>query len=742
MALTLGEYTSVSGGVAYSNVGTVTKGPYVHSDSVLLGMSVTLGELSVDSYGDATCPFTLSGTPTSTGTIVVYILIEYNQLSNGEAVVGNGSYSVKVVEEGATIPVEKIDIHVPTGGWQGLKVGATATLYSSIQPSDATNQNRTWSIDLGEGLFTMSSTTGKQITITGVSPGACSVRLVADEDPENLYDTQTFTVYAADSGSGGTTTTRWIKINYDANGGICTAYYAQARYGSQISGLPAPPVQIRRDTETRDGKIYIYEFAGWWTSPTGGSQIENGDYVTFEEDEVTIYAHWIATELIVPSDGDGANAEPTARKGFSILISDNTGDTFYTMLGNVTSGNREWFYNCLSSLSITGGPEDPFEYLTLTVPKKRLEYVAAELVEANGILPGVTKIQLDCMGRGMFTVTKCRYSGRRYTITAYCDAERFRGVTNDKELTGMPWTILMEILEARSEYGISISYVDTEDLYDASVSTRCTESVTFDKDTNLWYIMQVCAMLCRCRIWFSDDTVHIRDCTKAVRNRVYSGAEAVDLYPESTSDAMYARVTDEVDLGDEGADTVVNSVTIRCANSAGTMANIGPLYGDGTTTKPTKGSVAKFGERTEQLSIPELGWTYDTTDEEAETTEKDKVSAAGSIFAQNYIGYLSEPQQSIEFTVKEMQETEDGEGYEWLSYFDDPSMATEIVDVPDEVHLTNESVCDQGTLPQKLMLSTRTRHYPDCTTTYTFGQMKSITLSDSTSRIMDALNKG
>lgn len=498
------------------------------------------------------------------------------------------------------------------------------------------------------------------------------------------------------------------------------------------------------DTSLEDGeyKLITYSLEGWYTSASGGTRVYDTDFRPQDCEDLTLYAHWDSAESAVESEGDGANTAPTGRKGFSVLISDNTGDTFYTLLGNVVSDEKTYFYNCISSLSITGGPEGPFEYLTITVPKKRLEYVASELVEANGILAGVTKIELDCMGRGTFTVTKCRYSNRRYTITAYCDAERFRGVTNERDLTGMPWTILMEVLGMRSSYGIAVSYLDTEDLYNPDVTTRCTESVSFAKDTNLWYIMQVCAMLCRCRIWFSDDTVHIRDCTVAVHDRKYSGAEVIDLYPENESEAMYARVVDSVDLGDEGSDTVVNSVTIRCANESGTMASIGPLYSDGTTTKPTDGSVNRFGERTEQLSVPELTWRYDLEDDEVVAADTEKVSELASLFAQNYIGYLSEPQQSIEFTVKEMQETSDGSDYEWLSFFDDPSMASEIVDIPDEVHLTNESVCDQGVLPQKLMLSTRTRHYPNCTTTYTFGMMKSISLSDSTSRIMDALNKG
>lgn len=904
-ALTVGTYASITRTMAYTNVGTVTKGPYLHSDSVLLGMSVSIGDLVVDSYGDATCQVTISGTPTSAGTLLIYILVDYNQLSNGEAVVGNDSYKVQVVEEGDDVLVESIMLSVP----DDLYVGDSVTITATVSPSEATNQTVAWSAS-GSGSVTLSASgTGSKVcTIYGVSAGSVTLVCSATDssgvtNSRNIAvnaESYVYTLYfSANGGTGApdpltdrrpntlnkvsfsvpyTKPTRsgyrfvgwswssgtdpddietgcqagktvyidypsatlyaiWSKnkedwytyLKFDANGGtgapdtmvsvqdsvekptgyvlftipdvvptrsgrefigwdergdstiylvpgnICyvpkcetvTLYAVWSQVitldanggtfsdGSTIrtidvtsdSTLTFTTYWVLYDAETptkapqviEGSKTRRYTFSGWYTAASGGTRID--PLVTRRpEGDHTLYAQYTSSD--VESEGTGENDTPQAGMSESILISDNTGDTFYSLLGRVEADGESYFYNCISSLSITGGPEDPFEYLTIVVPKKRLEYVASELVEANGILPGVTKVQLDCMGRGMFTVTKCRYSGRRYTITAYCDAERFRGATNDKQLTGDPWTIIMEILGMRSSYGISISYLDTEDLYDPSVAARCTESLSFEADTNLWYILQVCAMLCRCRIWFSDDTVHIRDCTTAYTNRTHPGTEVVDLYPEDEGDAMYARVVDEVDLGDEGSDTVVNSVTIRCANATGTMTNIGPLYGDGSTSKPSSGSVAKFGERTESLSIPELVWRYDTEEGETATADTDKVSDLCALFAQSYIAYLSEPQQSIEFTVKEMQLNEKGDGYEWLSYFDDPSMASEIIDVPDEVHLTNESVCGQGTLPQKLMLSTRTRHYPNRTTTYTFGQMKSITLSDSTSRIMDALNKG
>lgn len=453
----------------------------------------------------------------------------------------------------------------------------------------------------------------------------------------------------------------------------------------------------------------------------------------------SIEFHVSADESIIPSEGWGDWKDPVERKTFRVQMTDRTGSDYFDLMYTDDKGRTK---SCISSMEIVGGPEEPFERVQLTIPKKRLYYIASQLAEANGILVGSTKIVLmGAMGRGVFTVTKCRYSGRKFVITAYCDAERFRGCTlEDSNISGTPRSILCYLLSIRTSFGVQVAYLDIDS---AVVTTSEYKGyISFDKGANIWYILQVCAMLMGCRIWFADDTMHIRDCTRRVNNRAYEGAETLDLYPDSETDPMYGRTVGEVDLGDEGSDTVVNSVTIRCrlvdekGEASSRTYNVGPYYEDGGT-KEDSASVSKFGERTETFSIPELTCTL-----KMESGESILESESAEAFAVNYIRYLKEPQQSITFQLKEVQETENGASFEWLPYFDEPSMLDELSDEPDEVYLTSESVCGEGRLPQKLMLSTHDRSYPDCTTTYTFGMMKSISLSDSTSRIMDALNKG
>ena len=69
-----------------------------------------------------------------------------------------------------------------------------------------------------------------------------------------------------------------INVTYDANGGTTTIETQDFIFNSPYATLPVP---------TRDG----YDFAGWYTSPIGGSLISDDTIVSTIADH-TLYAHW------------------------------------------------------------------------------------------------------------------------------------------------------------------------------------------------------------------------------------------------------------------------------------------------------------------------------------------------------------------------------------------------------------------------------------------------------------------
>lgn len=79
------------------------------------------------------------------------------------------------------------------------------------------------------------------------------------------------------------------QITFDANGGTPATQTQRVNEDGQVGDLP---------TATRDG----YEFVGWFTDPTGGTQITS---TTVPTSATTYYAHWTANTYIAIFDPQG-----------------------------------------------------------------------------------------------------------------------------------------------------------------------------------------------------------------------------------------------------------------------------------------------------------------------------------------------------------------------------------------------------------------------------------------------------
>ncbi len=96
-----------------------------------------------------------------------------------------------------------------------------------------------------------------------------------------------------------------LKITLDANGGSLasgTANFQMVKYKRPYNyyrNLPTP---------TRN----YYDFQGWFTATTGGSEIKNNTTVTVTDDQ-TLYAQWLGKEYEVTLDGNGGGT-PSPRK--------------------------------------------------------------------------------------------------------------------------------------------------------------------------------------------------------------------------------------------------------------------------------------------------------------------------------------------------------------------------------------------------------------------------------------------
>ena len=91
--------------------------------------------------------------------------------------------------------------------------------------------------------------------------------------------------------------TKMTTVDFDPNGGTVDAWLMTVEVGSTYGELPIP---------TRD----YYDFTGWYTSKSGGTQITSSSIVS-DDSEITIYAHWSEHEV---SDWVPENEVPDGAK--------------------------------------------------------------------------------------------------------------------------------------------------------------------------------------------------------------------------------------------------------------------------------------------------------------------------------------------------------------------------------------------------------------------------------------------
>lgn len=447
----------------------------------------------------------------------------------------------------------------------------------------------------------------------------------------------------------------------------------------------------------------------------------------------------VGTMFVNNQSSDLSNSTlPIYKSNFLVTISNSSRNVWYTLM-NGNEGDSA--VNCISSYTLSGGASSPFEYAILKIPKKRLTAVTSESF-VKDIKAGKNQLNINAVGGlSEMIVSKCKLSGDTYTLTAYCKAEMLRGDTLKNGSTSQsPSQWIRSILGGGNSFGINFVEGETY-IHGTYPSMGEKDYIRFETGQNIWYILQICAMYLGCKIFFAENKCFVLN-YKTDPNSVVESYSMINLYPASLSASdhqLYGRVIGSVSLGDEGIDTVINAQTVYCSNE------LNKVQTNTSTYFLDSASISAFGGREgSTMYIPELlegkKDTTSTEGTEGETTEEpEKIQYnQATKFVNNMFSYRREPQQSITFNVKEMHKTNTGNIY-WKPCFAVNSRAVSIVDTVDDVTITNASYIS-GTAPQKFLLSSYERSYPEGISSYTFGVVANIDLSSSTSEILSNLS--
>ncbi len=242
----------------------------------------------------------------------------------GVTAVGGGTATITVTtEEGltascvVTVTVPVTNISLDESGI-ALEVGENQVLTETVNPSDATNQNVTWSSS-DEAVATVDGG-----DVTAVGAGTATITATTEDGSFTATCSVTVTEPA-------TTYT----ITLDANGGTVSPATLTTGEDGKVSSLPTPSYSG-------------YTFDGWFTAASGGDSV--GVATVFTAD-TTIYAHWSKSS----GGGGGGSGGSTSH---SVKISAVENGTVTTSTVSAADGNV---------VTITATPKAGYELDTITV---------------------------------------------------------------------------------------------------------------------------------------------------------------------------------------------------------------------------------------------------------------------------------------------------------------------------------------------------------------------------------------
>ncbi len=313
----------------------------------------------------------------------------------------------------------------------------------------------------------------------------------------------------------------------------------------------------------------------------------------------------------------------------------------------------------VSSYTMTGGLEEPFEHVSLKLSKRAFMRTYPELagnvnMQTDKVIaiiqPGESKLQINAVGRGEYIVTECALRDNSYDMIAYCGISEIRGMKFTSNITWTdPLSMILDIigtgLYSRYYYlpyqiisNVDVSKISVNAVRSAPIHTDedVVKDMTLDvlgsahdefipiiKGANIWTTLQICAMICNARIFFANSRAYIIDYTKLAD-------EVPENIPSTASE----------DWSDERKRTAFNRLIVRSGLDMGSnpsfgwdeaMGNIQAIEMSPEDWRATLDSVELHSERTYDRL---MGRVYGTVSQDAQgsTTTYNTVAVKYNVY--------------------------------------------------------------------------------------------------------------
>lgn len=393
-----------------------------------------------------------------------------------------------------------------------------------------------------------------------------------------------------------------------------------------------------------------------------------------------------------------------------------------------TADQRTWYplhifrndmtETCVSTYTIYSGPNNPFEYIKMVLTKQDMAKMAPDL---KTIEPGKNLLSVNAVGGGQYTVTSCKYSNKQYTITAYINADKIRRYTYESSQVMTPIEHIRYILST-GKYGVRYDEAaNSGSLLKFDGCEEYPDKITIPKGTEVWTALQMCAMLIGCRIFFAEGIAYVVGWNKAPEDNTFMDFDMMS--------GAY-RLLGNVNQGNVGSNSIVNYISAQYnsgSNSTSTLSVCGARLNDESDSANLVYTYEP-AQQSENYYYRREGGVYDLT-------LLDKAQAKK--WLENYLDYTVESQVDVSFKLNENFMISGA--LTWKPVFTPYECITRVRCSSDEVDIDNVSSLTGEANPKILLLSAVERSYPEGYSEYTFGQMKSISLSNSTSEIYSSL---
>lgn len=469
---------------------------------------------------------------------------------------------------------------------------------------------------------------------------------------------------------------------------------------------------------------------------------------------------FVGDEIIPPyTDGESVSLND------SYITISNKDRSQYYQIGTLTNeyvyetaGEEPVSYpteSAVEEYTIIGGQCQPFETISMTISKKKLSKIIGSTL--GFFVEGMNVIEVNAVGaKRVFLLSSIRSTGNsakssngKIKLQGRSLAYEYKKMAErTDEIVGTPFEIIKNILYS-GNYGQSYS--------DKTFKYLIRNSSIFDPqehpskvldfkvkaegtETTIWDILQICAITLQARLFFIGDRAYLIDYTipfnsisGATTNmdsnelhmyRTVSGEKAalypyMDNLPNEGDNFLSQRIVGTCDYENQGIDTVTQFVTVNCTLPFTTVVEGGIVttYNERATATAESVDVKAWNEA-HGTPDENYGKIFDLPDLLEGLGDDGIPYTQGKDFAEGYIKYMVEPQQPVSFTVKESTDTG------WQMLFPYVAQADSFLDETNDIgNMTNKSIYTNGELPQKFSLSLYEFHYPDMTTTYTWGRI-------------------